>query len=135
MFNAETTKKLLRAAESVEDVTPALNQTIRSMAKELAGRFYDDNRTPGFRKAFPTFKAYMRGQWHQVDGSIKAYRPGWLHHVGLARKLLAQMLGRADVHENLKMPIYEALIDDRERSLRPSAKKLHQAGLERGTLQ
>lgn len=133
MLDAETTKKLLRAAEA-SDAATATNQTIRHMAKELAGRFYEDNRTPGFRRAFPTFTAYMRGQWHQADGSIKLDKPGWLHHVELARRMLATMLGRADVHENLKMPIYEAIIDDRERSMRPSAKKLHQVGFE-GTLQ
>lgn len=134
MFDAETTKKLLRAAED-SDAATATNQTIRSMAKELASEFYEGNRSAGFRRAFPTLKSYLRGQWHQPDGSVIAYRPGHLHHIALARKLLAQMLGRADVHENLKMPIYEALIDDRERSLRPSVKKLHQVGMGEGTLQ
>lgn len=129
MLDAETTKKLLRAAEN-SDAGTATNQTIRSLAKELAGIFYDGNRSPGFRYAFPTLKHYLRGQWVQPDGSIKAYRPGHLHHVELARRRLVQMLGQPGVHENLKWPIYEAIIDDRERSMRPSAKKLHQAGLE-----
>ena len=48
-------------------------RTIRSMAKELAGIFYEENRSEGFRKTFPTLRAYMRGQWHQPDGSIKAH--------------------------------------------------------------
>lgn len=129
MFDTETTKKFLRQAEAIESATDT-NQTIRSMAKEMAGIFYEGNRSPGFRKAFPTFKHYMRGQWVQDDGSIKAYRPGHLHHVALARKMLSQMLGQANVHDNLKWPIYQAIIDDRERAMRPSAKKLHQAGLE-----
>jgi hypothetical protein len=129
MLDAETTRKLLRAAED-SDASTATNQTIRHMAKELAGKFYEDNRTPGFRKAFPTFRHYMRGQWVQSDGSIRLDKPGWLHHVELARKLLAGMLGRMDVHENLKDPIYQAILDDRERALRPGARKLHQVGIE-----
>jgi hypothetical protein len=100
------------------------------MAKELAGTFYENNRSPKFRTAFPTFKHYMRGQWCQSDGSIKLYRPGYLHHVDLARKMLASMLGKQNVHEHLKEAIFQAILDDRERSTRPSAKKLHQVGFE-----
>lgn len=133
MLDAETTKRLLRQAEASNSTT-GINQTIRAMAKELAGQFYEGNRSPGFRHAFPTFKHYMRGQWVQADGSINLDKPGWLHHVNLARKLLASMLGNMNVHENLKEAIYQAIIDDRERALRPSAKKLHQVGFE-GKLQ
>lgn len=128
-LDAETTKKLIRQAEASESATNT-NQTIRSLAKELAGLFYEGNRSLGFRRAFPTLKHYMRGQWVQPDGSIKAYRPGHLHHIALARQRLSQMLGQPGVHENLKWPIYEAILDDRERSLRPGSKKLHQAGFE-----
>ena len=46
-------------------------QTIRLMAKELAGIFYEDNRSPAFRQAYPTLKHYMRGQWVQQNGDIK----------------------------------------------------------------
>lgn len=93
-------------------------RTVRSMAKELAGKFYEGNRTPGFRKAFPTFRHYMRGQWVQPDGSIKIYRPGWLHHVVLARQMLTLMLGRKDIHENVKERIYDALLEDRNRTIK-----------------
>lgn len=129
MLDVETTRKLLKQAEQIESASQT-NQTIRSMAKELAGVFYEGNRSPGFRKAFPTFKAYMRGQWHKPDGSITAYRPGWLHHVNLARQVLASMLGNMNVHDNLKQAIYQAIIDDRERSAKSGAKKLHQVGFE-----
>jgi hypothetical protein len=129
MLDAETTKKLLRQAENIDSAGPT-NQTIRTLAKELAGIFYEGNRSPGFRRAFPTLKHYLRGQWVQPDGSIKAYRPGHLHHIALARQRLVQMLGQDSVHENLKWPIYEAILDDRERSMRPGAKKLHQAGFD-----
>lgn len=105
--------------------------TVRSMAKELAGTFYEENRSAGFRKAFPTFKHYMRGQWVQADGSIKAYRPGWLHHVALARKVLALMLGKPDsvVSPAMKERIHAALIEDREREAGRKPKALHQAGM------
>lgn len=133
-FDVETTKKLLRQAENIESAS-STNQTIRSVAKELASVFYESNRSPGFRRAFPTLKHYLRGQWVQPDGSIKAYLPGHLHHIALARQRLAQMLAQSNIHENLKEPIYQAILDDRERSMRPGAKKLHQAGLGEGTLQ
>lgn len=130
MFEHATLQKILGQAEQLESTPAAINMTIRHMAKELAGKFYEDNRSEGFRKAFPTFKAYMRGQWHQPDGSIKAYRPGWLHHVNLARQVLSRMLGDERVHSNLKWPIYEAILEYNERAHRPSAKKLHQVGFE-----
>ena len=107
-------------------------RTVRSMAKELAGAFYEDNRSPGFRAAFPTFTHYMRGQWVQSDGSIKAYRPGWLHHVDQARKILALMLGKPDAQVSpvMKERIFDALIEDRDRQFKAeqqkTAKKLHQ---------
>lgn len=105
--------------------------TVRNMAKELAGKFYESNRSKGFRGAFPSFKHYMRGQWVQADGSIKNYRPGWLHHVALARKCLAAMLGKPEavVSEAMKQRIHAALIEDREREFGRKAKALHQAGM------
>lgn len=130
MLEHATLQKILGQAEQIESTPAAINQTIRLMAKELAGKFYEDNRTPGFRKAFPTFKAYMRGQWHQPDGSIKLDKPGWLHHVRLAHQVLSRMLGDERVHSNLKWPIYEAIIEHNARANRSGAKKLHQVGFE-----
>lgn len=92
------------------------DRTLRSMAKELAGIFYEDNRSPAFRQAFPTLKHYMRGQWVQPDGDIKIDKPGWMYHVDLARKCLAHMLTLPDtvVHPNIKQSIYEAFINEHE---------------------
>ena len=90
-------------------------QTVRSVAKEIAGAFYEGNRTPGFRQAFPTLKHFMRGQWVQPDGSIKLYRPGWMHFVDTARKRMAIMLGENTTSEYLKYRIFDALIEDRDR--------------------
>lgn len=92
-------------------------RTIRSVAKEIAGSFYEENqRTPGFRQAFPTFQAFMRGQWHQPDGSIKLYRPGWMHFVDTARKRMAQMIGEKGTSEHLKWAMFNSLIEDRKRT-------------------
>lgn len=108
------------------------DQTVKEMAKELAGVFYEDSaRTPGFRKAFPTFQSYMRGQWHQPDGSIKAYLPGWKHHMELARKVLSTMLGQPDARISpfMKEKIFDGLIADRNQSFHKAARQLHQAGM------
>ena len=103
-------------------------RTIRSMAKELAGIFYEDNRTPAFRQAFPTFKHYMRGQWVQQNGDIKIDKPGWLYHVELARKVLASMLSKPDsvVSPAMKERIFEALIEEHKNATSPQAKSLTQ---------
>lgn len=100
---------------------------LRDMAKELAGSFYEENeRTPGFRQAFPTVKAYLLGRWHQPDGRIKQDKPGWIHHVVLARKLLALMLGQPSVTEHMKNEIYQALMEDRDQSTRKGAQNITQ---------
>ena len=104
-------------------------RTIKEMAKELACVFYEDNaRTPGFRRAFPTLKAYMRGQWHQLDGTIKIDKPGWLYHVDLARKILVNMLGQPDARVSpvLKERIYEAVIEEHSVATTKRAKQVTQ---------
>ena len=99
-------------------------QTIRKMAKELAGEFYEGNRSPGFRATFPTLQNYMRGQWHK-DGQVFITKPGWMYHYDLAIKLLGTMLGRPDseVSPVMKERIATALIDNHNRATAPDAKK------------
>ena len=103
-------------------------KTIKDVAKELAGAFYEDNRSDAFRKTFPTLKAYMRGQWHQPNGDITINKPGWMYHIDLARKILVTMLGLPDsrVAPVLKERIYDALIDDHNQATSPKAKKVTQ---------
>lgn len=101
-------------------------QTIRTMAKQLAGKFYEDNRTPGFRKAFPTFRHYSRGQWVQSDGSIVIKEPGWTHHIKMAKRLLTEMLSAPSVTPYLKNRIYDALIDEHGRASGPHARTVLQ---------
>jgi hypothetical protein len=94
-----------------------VEQTVRSVAKEIGSAFYEESqRSPGFRQAFPTLQAFMRGQWYQPDGSIKLYRPGWMHFVDTARKRIAQMIGSNGTNEYLKYRMYDALIEDRQRT-------------------
>lgn len=106
-----------------------MERTTRSLAKELAAVFYEESkRSDKFRAAFPTLQAYMRGQWHQPDGSIKLYRPGWLHFVDHARRMLVAMLGQPGVHDNIKSAVYDAILEDRDNQFKAGsfARKLHQ---------
>ena len=104
-------------------------RTIRSMAKQLAGAFYEDNRSAAFRQTFPTLKSYMRGQWHNIDGVIvKIDKPGWMHHIEMARKVLTHMLSLPDarVSPRMKESIYDALIEEHARATKPTALKTTQ---------
>lgn len=101
-------------------------RTIRSMAKELAGVFYENNRTDDFRRAFPTFRHFIRGQWIQNDGSIIVKEPGWTHFIAMAKRLLTEMLQDPRVNPIMKERIYDALIDEHERATSPHAKSVAQ---------
>ena len=106
-------------------------RTIRSIAKELAGVFYEDQRSLAFRRTFPTLKSYMRGQWHQPNGDIVINKPGWMYHIDLARKILSTMLSQPDssVSPLMKERIYEALLEEHEKSTSPKAKRVLQHNL------
>ena|ERR1035437_5882560 len=103
-------------------------RTIRLMAKELASTYYEDNRSPAFRKTFPTLKAYIRGQWHQPNDEIIINKPGWMYHIDLARKLMGWMLSQPDtkVSPVMKERIYEALLEEHSRATAPQAKRVLQ---------
>lgn len=111
-----------------------VERTIRSVAKELAGVFYEDagrdmfgvtpadrERSKRFRAAYPTLRHYMRGQQVLPSGGIKQDEvPGWMYFVDPARKRLTQMLGDP-AHKNLHKAIYEALCEDNLKSTAPTA--------------
>jgi hypothetical protein len=103
-------------------------KTIKDMARELAGAFYEDNRSPGFRATFPTLKAYMRGQWHKPTGEIFITKPGWMYHIDLAIKVLGTMLGKPDagVSPAMKERIAAALIENHNKGTSPQARKTGQ---------
>ena len=104
-----------------------VDSTIKSMASELAGAFYEQNRSPRFRKAFPTLKHYMGGWQVVAEGKLKKLSPGWMHHVVLARRVLTEMLKKSDVVVSpaMKERIYDALLEDRGKSQRFGL-KVHQ---------
>lgn len=108
------------------------HRQIKHLAKELAGQFYEEEtsvkdegergkRSIRFRKAFPRVKDYMLGHHHNPDGTVTYTKPGWLHHVVLARKLLTLMLGQSDarVSPHMKETIYDALLEEHERATNP----------------
>ena len=104
-----------------------MEATIKKMATELAGVFYEQERSPRFRKAFPTLKNYMGGWQVVADGAVKKTSPGWMHHVVLARRVLTEMLKKPDavVSPAMKERIYDALLEDRGKSQRFGL-KVHQ---------
>lgn len=104
-----------------------MEATIKSMATELAGVFYEQNRSPAFRKAFPTWEAY-KGGWQVVgEGQVKKIPPGWMHFVVLARRVLVEMLKQPDeqVSAVMKERIADALIEDHGKAERHGL-KVHQ---------
>lgn len=107
-----------------------IEPTIKQMAMDVAGVFYEQNRTKGFRAVFPTYKDYVEGRWHNSDGTVKRYVPGWQHHVDTARKLLVKMLRDKRVSEEMKERIAAAIIEDDGNSKR-FGKKITQR-VERG---
>lgn len=108
-----------------------VERTIRNLAKDLAGKFYEFERSAKFRAAFPTYKDYLKGRWHQPDGSVKQHTPGWLHHVALARKVLVMMLGRSDaqVSPAMKERIFDAILEDRNNTITRKGASIHQLGM------
>lgn len=97
-----------------------VEQTVRAQAKELAGTFYESNRTDKFRRAYPTLKHFMNGVQVMYDAKLnvtgnKKVAAGWTHFIVLARKTLTMMLGQPDarVAPAMKERIYDALLEDR----------------------
>lgn len=104
-----------------------MEPTIKALAVELAGAFYEQERSPAFRKAFPTVNHYLKG-WQIVgDRQAKKVPAGWLHHTKLARDMLVRMLGQPDarISPAMKERIYDAICEDRGESLR-KGQHIHQ---------
>lgn len=104
---------------------PRVEKTIKTQAKELAGAFYDDNRTDKFRRGFPTVNHFMRGIQVMYDAKLnrtgtRKVPEGWTHFIALARKTLTVMLGQPDarVSPQMKERIYDAIIEDRNNTTR-----------------
>lgn len=107
-------------------------QLIRQTAKELAGAFYEQpERTPLFRKVFPTVKDFLTGRVHRSDGTVKLMDPNWWQFIDLAKRTLTEMLADPNMHEHLKYPIYDALTEEARRGSKPGAKMVIQTNLEK----
>lgn len=114
-------------------------RTIRSIAKKLAGVFYeqaggdlfgtapeDRERSKRFRQTYPTLKDFMRGIQHKPDGSKNIDKPGWLFFVHMARIRAVNMLSDPTISDNLKDGIMVALIEENMKATSPHAKSLLQ---------
>ncbi len=67
-------------------------------AQEMAGCFYEEDRSATFRATWPNQMDYVRAKWH--------------HFVVPVRAGYAELLGRSDVPQDQKDMIYEALTAD-----------------------
>lgn len=122
-------------------------QTIRHMAKEFAGAWYESNtRSKEFRdgtmktKVYRTLRVKVGNTWvhKEVEFNIPFrvafprvedyVKSAWPHWVEYAREKLTEMLFMPDakVSPLMKERIYDALVDDRERQLKGQGKHLRQ---------
>jgi len=120
-------------------------RTIRNVAKELAGAFYeqsagdifgtapeDRERSKRFRQTYPTWEHYKKGYQVLPNGQIKIDQPGWKYFVTLARARLVQMLQDPTLTAPMKDAIYKALLEEHEKSTSPLAQELLQRRLNGG---
>lgn len=119
-------------------------RTVRHLAKELAGAFYeqaagdlfgttkeDRERSARFRSTYPTWEHYKKGIQVLPDGSTRLDRPGWTYFVSLARARMVQMLSdptKAHLHD----AIYKALLEEHQKSTSPLAQEVLQRRLGHG---
>ncbi len=119
-------------------------RSIRSVAKALAGAFYeqsagdlfggapeDRGRSKRFRQSYPTVKHYLRGIAIASDGRVVPQEPGWKFFVTLARARMVQIL-QDPTKKNLHEAIYKALLEEHEKSTSPKAQELLQRRLNGG---
>lgn len=117
-------------------------RTIRTLAKQLAGIFYeqaggdlfgtapeDRERSKRFRQTYPTYEHYKNGVQVMPDGTTRQDQPGWLYFVALARARLVQMLQDPMTKPAIKDGIYKALLEEHEKSTSPKAQEILQRRL------
>ncbi len=120
-------------------------RTIRTLAKELAGIFYEEAggdafgaspedraRSQRFRQTYPTLKHYMKGYQVITDGRIKPDMPGWVYFITLARARMVQMLQDPMTKSAVKDGIYKALLEEHVKSTSPRAREIMQRRLNGG---
>lgn len=122
-------------------------QTIRQMAKDFAGAYYESaQRSEAFRNGTMTTKCFKAVHVKigkttvikEVEFEIpfrvafpnaKAYvKSAWPHWVAYARDKMTEMLTQSNerVSPLMKERIFDALIEDREKQLKGQARQLHQ---------
>lgn len=120
-------------------------RTIRTLAKELAGVFYeqaggdlfgdapeDRERSKRFRQTYPTLKHYMKGMAVDPAGRIHPGQPAWVYFVTLARARMVQMLQNPSTKDSVKQGIYKALLEEHQKSTSPRAQEILQRRLNGG---
>lgn len=85
---------------------------IQYAAEQLAGDFYEHERSPTFRATWPNQDKFVQAKW--------------IHHVDQAVKQLAGMLGHPAVPEQAKHEIAAALIEFNASATRPGARDVIQ---------
>jgi hypothetical protein len=77
---------------------------IKNTAQEIAGAFYDANRTERFRQ--------------QAGSQDDFVRRHWKNHIDHAVEALSMVLGQPGTPEDQKEAVYDAICEYRERSQR-----------------
>lgn len=85
-------------------------ELIKKTAQEIAGCFYDQNRTDQFR-----------AEAGSQDHFVKRH---WKSHIGLAIESLAGLLGNRGIPEDQKELVHEAILEFYERGTRHKPKSL-----------
>lgn len=116
-------------------------RTIRTLAKQLAGVFYeqaggdlfgtapeDRERSKRFRQTYPTWKHYKKGIQVLPDGRTKVDQPGWVYFITLARARMVQTL-QTSTNQSVKEGVYRALLEEHVKSTSPQAQEILQRRL------
>lgn len=120
-------------------------RTIRTLAKQLAGIFYeqaggdlfgtapeDRERSKRFRQSYPTLKHYQKGFAVAPDGRLVPGQPAWTYFVTLARARMVQMLQDSNIKPGVADGIYKALLEEHVKSTSPRAQEVLQRRLNGG---
>lgn len=78
-----------------------MHREIREIAKDIAGAYYEMDRSPQFRINFPIPELYIMTSWHKF--------------IDAAREAMAEELMNPNVSEDRKQKIYEALLHENNR--------------------
>lgn len=120
-------------------------RTIRNVARELAGAFYeqsagdlfgtapeDRERSRRFRETYPTWEHYKTGVQVLPNGRTRQDQAGWIYFISLARARMVQMLSQPGISQSVKDGIYKALLEEHDKSTSPAAQEVLQRRLAGG---